>query len=46
MSSCTADGLESVENENTNNYNKISVSATDEVIPTPSIIDDRDKTKG
>ncbi|MDI5887655.1 hypothetical protein [Flavobacterium yafengii] len=46
MSSCTADGLESVENENSNNYNKISVSATDEIIPPPPpIIDDRDKTK-
>lgn len=44
MSSCTADGLESVEKENSNNYNKISVSASDEV--TPPLIDDKDKSKG
>ncbi|MFV8369592.1 hypothetical protein [Flavobacterium sp. LB2R40] len=45
MSSCTTDSLESDEKENSNNYNKISVSATDEVIPPPPLIDDRDKTK-
>jgi hypothetical protein len=45
MSSCTTDSLESVEKENSNNYNKISVSATDEVTPPPPLIDDRDKTK-
>jgi hypothetical protein len=44
MSSCTADGLESDKKENSNNYNKISVSATDEV--TPPLIDDKDKSKG
>jgi hypothetical protein len=47
MSSCTTDSLESVEKENSNNYNKISVSATDEVTPPPPpLVDDRDKTKG
>lgn len=47
MSSCTTDSLESVEKENSNNYNKISVSAIDEVTPPPPpIVDDRDKTKG
>lgn len=46
MSSCTADYLESVENENSSNYNKISISATAEVTPPPPpLIDDRDKTK-
>lgn len=45
MSSCTADDLESVENENSSNYNKISISATAEVTPPPPLIDDRDKTK-
>ncbi|TDE52710.1 hypothetical protein [Flavobacterium sp. GT3P67] len=47
MSSCTTDSLESDKKENSNNYNKISVSATDEIAsPPPPLIDDRDKTKG
>jgi hypothetical protein len=45
MSSCTADGLDT-EQENSKHYNQITVSATDEPIPVPPLIDDKDKTKG
>jgi hypothetical protein len=44
MSSCTTDSIGDTEKETSSKYTKLSVSATDEVIPPP--IDDRDKTKG
>ncbi|WP_208609323.1 hypothetical protein [Flavobacterium xinjiangense] len=44
MSSCTTDSIGDAEKETSSKYTKLSVSATDEVIPPP--IDDRDKTKG
>ena len=43
MSSCITDSIEGTDKEISNKYTKLSVSATDEVIPPP--IDDRDKTK-
>lgn len=51
MSSCTADSVESSDNETLKNLNQISPSATNDTVPlaAPQLmdgVDDKDKTQG